>query len=401
MLGEWTRRVLLIVVMGVLALSMSVRPVQVRAGTPVDTASQVRAGTLVPEDDDPIEVQAAPSATIVAPSAAIGDFGANQGNVWDMDSTSDIVWTQSDGLGRTIALSQPSPGIVRGRAPEGDDLAVVFYTSSSTNLPSSQYHHLTYRLKIADEGDCVTNGRVIYTKAWPNWLGSQVYTHAIRPHRHPMNCPFGQFCIYYMDLSSNNNDIVGPDIATWFTDPPPWPSDGVKAFGMWAHERWFNCGGGPDYFLLDYVYLTGDIVAREKDGYAYTVKWNVSDPDGGTITSILRYKEVPELLPPSESPTCDSGNFTSEWAYIGQKTTELRPALPYPNRIYLPIIMGKGYGGTGTYNETYEWDLSGSGFEDGLSYYVCIRVDDGTSQRYAVSSAPVIRVPHSPNFSDE
>ena len=401
MLGEWSRRVLLIAVMGVLALSMSVGPVQVRADTPVDAASQNQKGTVVPEDDGPIKVQAAPSATIVTPSAAIGDFGANQGNVWDMDGTSDIVWTQSDGLGRTIALSQPFPGIVRGSAPEGDDLAVVFYTSSSTNLPSSQYHHLTYRLKIADEGDCVTNGRVIYTKAWPNWLGSQVYTHAIRPHRQPMNCPFGQFCVYYMDLSSNNNDIVGPDIATWFTDPPPWPSDGVKAFGMWAHERWFNCNGGPDYFYIDYVYLTGDIVAREKDGYAYTVKWNVSDPDGGTITSILRYKEVPELLLPSESPTCGSSNFTTEWAYIGQKTTELSPAPSYPNKNYLPIIMGRGSGGMETYNETYEWDLSGSGFEDGLSYYVCIRVDDGTSQSYAVSSAPVIRVPHSPNFSNE
>ena len=157
-------------------------------------------------------------------------FGANQGNVWDMDSTSDIVWTQSNGSGQTISLSQSSPGIVRGRAPEGDDLAVVFYTSLSTNLPSSQYHHLTYRLKIADEGNCVTNGRVIYTKAWPNWLGSQVYTHAIRPHRTPMDCPFGQFCIYYMDLSSNDNDIVGPDTDTWFTDPPPWPSNDCTIF---------------------------------------------------------------------------------------------------------------------------------------------------------------------------
>jgi hypothetical protein len=204
-----------------------------------------------------------------------------------------------------------------------------------------------------------------------------------------------------MDLSSNDNDIIGPDTATWFTDPPPWPSDGVKAFGMWAHERWFNCGGGPDYFDIDYVFLTGDIVAREKDGYAYAVKWNVSDPDGGTITSTLRYKEVPELLLPSESPICDGSNFTTEWTYIGQTTTDLSPAPSYPNKVYLPITMGGGSGGTGTYNATLDWDLSGSGFEDGLSYYVCVGVDDGISQRYSVSSAPVIRVPHSPNYSDE
>lgn len=401
MFGKWTRRVLLVPVFGVLVLVMSVGPGQVRADTPVDVASQDQEGTTAPQSDGPIEIQAAPSATIVAPSSAIGDFGASRGNVWDMDSTDDIVWTQSDGEGQTIKLSQPSPGIVRGRAPEGDDLAIALYTSSSTNLPSSQYHHLTYRLKIAAEGDCVTNGRAIYTKAWPNWLGSQVFTHAIRPHRYPMSCPFGEYCVYYMDLSSNDNDIIGPDAATWFTDPPPWPSDGVKAFGMWAHERWFNCGGGPDYFDIDYVYLTGDIVAREKDGYVYTVKWNVSDSDGGTITSTLHYKEVPELLKPSESPTCDSSNFTTDWTYISQKTTDLSQGPSYPNKNYLPIIFGVGSGQTDSYNETYDWDLSDSSFEDGLSYYICIRVDDGTSQRYAVSSAPVIRVPHSPDYSDE
>jgi hypothetical protein len=402
MFVEWARRAVLMATVGGIWLTTSIGLGHVQAEAPVEPGSHHPEGATAVYDDGPVEAQAAPSATIVAPSSAIGDFGASRGNVWDMDSTDDIVWTQSDASGQTIELSQPSPGIVRGRTPEGDDLAIALYTSSSTNLPSSQYHHLTYKLKIAAEGSCVTDGRVIYTKAWPNWLGSQVYTHAIRPHRYPMNCPCGQFCVYYMDLSSNNNDIVGPDTATWFTDPPPWPSDGVKAFGMWAHERWFNCGGGPDYFDIDYVYLTGDIVAREKDGYVYTVKWNVSDPDGGTITSTLHYKEVPELLKPSESPTCDSSNFTTEWTYISQKTTDLSPAPSYPNKNYLPIILGGGGSGqTDSYNETYDWDLSDSSFEDGLSYYICIRVDDGTSQRYTVSSAPVIRVPHSPDYSDE
>jgi hypothetical protein len=359
-------------------------------------------------DDGPISAQASPSVSISAPAAAIGDFGASQNNIWNMDSTGDIVWTQSDGAGRTISLSQLSPGIVRGRAPEGSDLAVVFYASPSVNLPSSQYHHLTYRLKIAAEGDCVTNGRIIYTKVWPNWLGSQVYTHAIRPHRYPMECPFGQFCVYYMDLSSNQNDIAGPDTATWFVDPPLWPSDDVKTFGMWAHERWFNCAGGPDYFDLDYVYLTGDIVAREKDGYTYPVRWEVSDPDGGSIISTIRYLEVDELQLPANSPPCDASNFEGS---IG-----LPPREPGSQIVFLPILFSTNPGigsrwqdfdpiarvvtspGTQTYTLSFFDDTK---FEDGKSYYLCIRVDDGTSQSYAVSSAPVIRVPHSPNFSDE
>jgi hypothetical protein len=402
MLVVWIRRVVPVAAMGVLALNLSATPSQVSADTPLDAPSQDSDETAAREGDSSIEIQAAPSATFVAPSAAIGDFGANRGNVWDMDSTGDIVWTQSNGSGQTVSLSQLSPGIVRGEVPKGDALAIVFYANGSQNLPSSQYHHLTYRVKIAAEGGCKTDARVIYTKAWPNWLGSQVFTHGFLPHEPPMNCPFGEWCTYYMDLSSNDNDIQGPDTATWFEDPPPWPTDAVKAFGMWPHEWWANCSGGPAYFDIDYVYLTGDIVAREKDGYQYTLKWKVVDPDGGTITSQIRYKEVPELLEPSQAPACDGSNFTTDWTYIGETTTDLSATPSLPNKIFLPLMFGGGgSGGTGAYNTTYDWDLSGSGFEDGLSYYVCVQVDDGTSQRYSVSDAPVIRAPHSPNFGDE
>ena len=361
------------------------------------TTGQVEQAAL-PRRLPHLGAQAAPSISIAAPSAAIGDLGAWQGNVWDMDSTGDIAWTQPNASGQTIQLSQPSAGIVRGRVPEGSDLAIAFYADSSTNLPSSQYHHLTYRLKIAAEGNCQTNGRVIYTKSWPNWLGSQVFTRGFLPDTNPMNCLFGQWCIYYMDLSSNSNDIVGPDYATWFTSPPPWPNDRVMAFGMWPHERWANCGGGPDYFDLDFAYLTGDIVAREKDDYNYSIKWYVSDPDGGSITSEIRYKEAPELVAPSASPVCNNANFGTEWTYIAQVTTTLPPTPSYPHKTYLPLVVKKTSEGSAPFNVSYSWDLSGPAFQDGLSYYVCIRVSDGGSSQYAVSSAPVIRVPHSPNF---
>ncbi len=54
-------------------------------------------------------------------------------------------------------------------------------------------------------------------------------------------------------------------------------------------------------------------------------------------------------------------------------------------------------GGTGQYNQTYDWDLS-TGYEDGKSYYLCIGLTDGTSWSYAASTAPVIRVPRTPYF---
>ena len=53
----------------------------------------------------------------------------------------------------------------------------------------------------------------------------------------------------------------------------------------------------------------------------------------------------------------------------------------------------------GTAAQSYELDFSnGAKFTDGKSYYLCIRVSDGTSQSYTVSTAPVIRAPVSPYF---
>jgi hypothetical protein len=220
-----------------------------------------------------------------------------------------------------------------------------------------------------------------------------------------MNCAYGGYCLYYIDLSDNNN---GSSHTTWSSDPPPWPTDGVKGFGMWPHEVWYGSGGscnqtGPSSFDLDFVYLTGDIVARERDGYTYSVKYNVSDPDGGAVVSTIRYQEAAELQLPANSPACNSSNFGSAWhdfSPVAQKTTDLSSSPSYPNKVYLPIVIGGGGGGgAGSFNETYTLNFSDDAkFTDGKSYYLCIRVDDGTSQRYTASDAPVIRVPRSPYF---
>jgi hypothetical protein len=403
MWAKWARQGILIVALGGLMLAMSVSLGMAQPALPTQSVGAGQTGATFPQKDDPIGAQGAPSASITAPSSAIGDFGANHGNVWDMNSTSDIVWRQE---GFPVEERPEEGTVVRGHIPEGSALGIAFYASSTTNLPSSQYHQLTYRLKIAAEGNCMTNGRIIYAKNWPYWLGSQVISHGFLPHEAPMYCPNGTYCIYYMDLSRNDNDIVGPDTATWFQDPPPWPTDPVKAFGIWPHEWWVNCSGGPSYFDLDYVYLTGDIVTKEKEGYKYTLKWNVSDPDGGSIVSTIRYMEVDELQLPSNSPSCNAASFGDS------------PSTPpsYPNKVYLPLIVAsqtrpsgewKDFSPvatktTGTGSQTYQLDFSDdSRFTDGKSYYLCVRVNDGTSSTYWASSAPVIRVPYSPNYGDE
>ncbi len=400
---KWANRTLLVAVAGsvLLAASSGLDQPQALASAGDNTHSEV----TLPPNQGPIGAQAAPSVSIVAPSSAIGDFGANNGNVWDMNSTSDIVWRQSDASGRKIALSQTEAGIVHGVTPQGSDLAIAFYGSSST-LPSSLYHHLLYRLKIAagsPADHCATNGRVIYTTVWPP-TSSNTHTRAYSPELAPMNCAYDGYCLYYMDLSDNHNNASNH---TWSTDPSPWPTDGVKGFGMWPHEVWYSTNGescnqtGPSSFDLDFVYLTGNIVARAADSspYRYTIKYNATDPDGGTGTAYFYYRQFDELQLPGNSPTCNSGNLGS-WTQFGQQSITFGATPSYPRKTYLPIIMGGGGGGggTGQYNQTYTWDLSSGSYQDGKSYYLCIRVYDGSSSSYAASSAPVIRVPRSPYF---
>jgi hypothetical protein len=225
------KRAILFVIVGGILLAVSVSLGLAQSETPADVTGSHAEGAALPVDDGPIGAQVAPSASIVAPSAAIGDFGASQGNVWDMNSTDDIVWRQSNRSGQKIELSQYSSSIVRGRTPEGSDLAIAFYTSSSANLPSSQYHHLIYRLRIARDGSCWTNGRVIYTTRWPDWLGSQVSTFPFLPQIPPLSCPFGDFCVYYMDLSRNNNYPTFPTWqgTTYPSDPSPPPQYAVSS----------------------------------------------------------------------------------------------------------------------------------------------------------------------------
>ena len=43
-----------------------------------------------------------PVVNVAAPSQNIGDLGAALGNVWDMDSTSDIRWKQPNASGQTV-----------------------------------------------------------------------------------------------------------------------------------------------------------------------------------------------------------------------------------------------------------------------------------------------------------
>ena len=160
-------------------------------------------------------------------------------------------------------------------------------------------------------------------------------------------------------------------------------------------------------------------MAREDTGYTYQVQWNMGwgDTSQPTITSTIRYQEVPEVQLPSQAPTCDSTSFNdgtwADFSPIAQQVTSLRH-LQVPTswlaaersatdtvRVYLPYVAGPPSQGFAV--RTYTLDLSdGNTFRDGGVYYLCIGQTDGTSPgTFTASTAPVIRVPKSPYFGPD
>ncbi len=362
-----------------------------------------------------------PTVNIAAPANEFGDVGAALGNVWDMNSVGDVVWTQPNASGQMVQYTQQAAGaagvptgaygsVLRGVTPKGSDLATAFYANSSVSIPSNIYHYLIYRSAIAphqagEAGREPTNARILYASQWGiNWLTQAFPFRRYSKPQQVQVCPpgssavYGKWCTYFIDLAQNINGPGSPN-------PWDWGQAGasVKAFGLWPHENWCNStcgpsGDSPDYFYLDYVYLTGEIVAKYP-GYLYTVRWNVNDADGGQVTSTLYYQERDEILTPDQSPDCDAANLATAWTPIPGGTSSLTVnAAPSQNRIFLPVIFkpsssGFGSGVMGSYNQSFTWDLSSGAYVEGKVYYVCVRVQDGSGEGYQVSSAPVIKAP--------
>lgn len=350
-----------------------------------------------------------PTAEVAAPSHQFGDVGAALCNVWNMDSPDDIAWKQPNASGETVQyrVEENAPGayglVLRGETPQGSDLTTAFYTDLDVSIPDQTYHYFVYRAYIAphqaDEGGTdFTNGRIIYSPAWSdNWQSLLSVMRVSRAYE----TPDGEWVVYYFDL---NRDI-SRDVSEWHWGQP---NEDVKAFGIWPHENWANADGSPsgdspDYFYLDYAYLTGEIITNQAQ--TYTVRYYVSDPDGGSITSTLYYQEQDELLLPDEAPACDAS--LSDWTPIpGAVRVNTLPVVNRPHKVFLPAILkegtapptgcepGFGSGQMDAYNQSFEWNLSGGAYITGKVYYVCVVTEDETGNKgYAVSSAPVIKVP--------
>lgn len=351
-----------------------------------------------------------PTVMFVAPSASMGDYGANHGNVWDMaePEPTDIIRRQEN---FPVERRPASEGTVVRGSTGSQVLGMAFWGSSETTFPASQYHHMVFRLKIQAQSNCWTNGRVAYARNWPYWYGSHTSSYPYVPHIDPMNCPYGTFCTYYIDLARNNNWPAWP---TWRsakspTDPSSWLRDPVKTVALVPNEICVGPGmtpiGVPQYFELDFVYLTGDIVARAEDGYRYSVRYNIEAPDSAVVTATIRYQELHEMVQTGQQPPCNANNWNRTWRDfnpIARRVKVIRtpdgdpPDRPGQQRVYLPVIStASGH----VDSEGYQINLSDSRlFADGKSYYLCIEADDGVSRTYQGSDTPIVRVPRSPWF---
>ncbi|MBI1876965.1 MAG: hypothetical protein HYR94_01790 [Chloroflexi bacterium] len=373
-----------------------------------------------------VALAADPVVSVQAPSHEIGDVGAALGNVWDMSSLNDIAWTQPDGRNQTVQYTLYQAGdlgvppgafgyVLRGAVPKGSDLASAFYTNSSVSIPSQIYRYLIYRAYIAphqpdEAGIQLTNARLLYSSQWGlNW---QVEAFPFRRYSKPqrLECPppktaYGGWCNFFVDLTQDLYVAGGPNPWDWGQ-----PGATIEAFGLWPHENWCNSicapsGDSPDYFFLDFVYLTGEIVAKSPD-YNYTVRWYVADADGGQLTSNLYYQEQEEIRLPSESPACNASNLATTWIPIpGGTTTISSPSSPY--QFFLPVIAQSlssntsfGSGIIGFHNQTFDWNLASGAYVEGKVYYICVVVEDSDAHKsYQVSSAPVIKAPPATVFN--
>ncbi|HXV42107.1 MAG TPA: hypothetical protein VEC96_03525, partial [Anaerolineae bacterium] len=374
-----------------------------------------------------VALAADPTGTVVAPSNEFGDAGAALGNVWDMNSLGDVAWTQPDANNRTVQYTlhpANAPGVppggngwvLRGVTPRGSDLATAFYTNSTVSIPSHIYRYLIYRSYLAPHqpnelGIQLTNARILYSSQWDsNWQAvafpNRRYSKPQRLECPPPKTAYGGWCNFFVDLSQNLYVAGGPNPWDWGQ-----PGATVEAIGLWPHENWCNStcapsGDSPDYFYLDFVYLTGEIVAKAP-AYNYTVRWNIADADGGQLVSSLYYQQQDEIRLPAQSPSCTAANLATAWTPIPGGTTSVTvgaaPAQPY--RFFLPLLFKGNFNAFGSgvvdpSNQSFTWNLSTGAYIEGKVYYVCVVVQDSQGNKnYLASSAPVIKVPPATVFN--
>lgn len=204
-----------------------------------------------------LRVDAPPTGRILDPSATSGPDYATEviGDPWDFSNPADL--ERALGVGPEAGVAN---GVYRAvsaprSGPSGDPRLFLHVT---TPIDPGRYHYLTYRLWV--EGDDLLPGnggvsRVFWYRDGSWDLDDVSVTQDLRVYRGWRTVTIDLASAYLQSRAAG-----------------PWGRTAVTDFRLDPHES-----PTPRAFRLDWVTLTGDVVADEE---YFPIRYQVTDPDG-------------------------------------------------------------------------------------------------------------------------
>jgi hypothetical protein len=303
-------------------------------------------------------------AEIVAPSTISGeDFATTVvGNPWDMDGTDDIddQWTTHD------------PGLSLGerltyRASDG---ILTITTNDTGGGCSPPWPHRPLALNLG--GHRIDEQKFKY------------FTFRYKMDS-PINLPCGSVSkIRWMDydiwaegrtqdifLFDNDWHTYSVDLSTAIpAKGAEWPGVQWNVLQIMVHESHWAWTS-----RLDWARLTAENTAED----TYTVRWNLIDGSDVLTTTIYwaTDRSVSAVLPGT--------------GHVVSPTPGTSPTLPYDHHLFLPLAL-KNYHPASELDAEFAHTVSTAGLTSGESYYIAIKLEDGTNVVWSFSEVPVIKL---------
>ena len=210
-------------------------------------------------------VDTPPTGRVLDPSATSGpDYAAEViGDPWDFSNRADV--ERALGMTPDSSLSDGVYDAVSQRASGGSGDARLFLHVTDPIDPQ-RYHYLTYRMWVEGDGLLAGTGGVarVFWYRDGSWdADDRSFTQDLRVYR--------GWRTVTIDLARAY--LQGDDIG-------PWGRTVVTDLRLDPHES-----PVPRAFRLDWVTLTGDVVADE----SFRIRYQAADPDGGTPVVRLFY----------------------------------------------------------------------------------------------------------------
>lgn len=127
---------------------------------------------------------------------------------------------------------------------------------------------------------------------------------------------------------------------------------------------------------LDWVKLTAENTAST----SYDVQWNLID-GGGVLTTTIHwateYGQPATVIEPGY--------------VVPTQTQSVSPTLPYTNWAYLPAVL-RSYGLASETESAFSYTVGTVGLVNGESYFIAIKLEDGSGTSWSFSQVPVKKV---------